>query len=432
VPSSRHPRKRKRLWFALGGVAVGIVIFIIASNFMPNEAKVEHPIASPYGVADPQFTRTIGTLIGPPLIPGNSVTELLNGDAIFPAMLGAIREAQETITFETYIYWSGDIGQRFADALSERARAGVRVLVLLDWQGSVRMDADVIDALKDAGCSVVRYHAPKWYHLTRLNNRTHRKLLIVDGRIGFTGGVGIGDEWLGNAQSPDHWRDTHFQAEGPIVGQMQAVFMANWIKATAIAEHTGDFFPALEPAGELFAQMIHSSPEEGSENTRLMYLLFIASARETILLQQAYFVPDNMVITALVEATRRGVKIEVIVPGELSDAPRVRQAGRARWGRLLEAGVRIFEYQPTNLHSKVMIVDGLLSSVGSTNFDNRSFRINDEANLNVYDAGFAQQLTRTHDHDRGLSREISLAEWQARSRWVRFTDWFWSLFRHQM
>lgn len=406
---------------------------MIAANFVRNEKKVQYAIEASYGVDDPQFTRVMGSLLGPSLVPGNQVTELLNGDAIFPEMLAAIRGAQHTLTFESFIYWSGEIGTQFADALSERARAGVRVLILLDWVGSVRMEEALIQQLEAAGCEIVRYHAPHWYHLTRLNNRTHRKVLVADGKIGFTGGVGIGDEWTGNAQDPQHWRDTHFKVVGPVVAQMQAVFMVNWIKARAKVEHTVDFFPPLEPAGEQWAQMFHSSPDEGSESIRLMYMLSIAAAQRTLLLEQAYFVPDDLIIEMLAAAARRGVRVEVIVPGEHTDTPRVRLVSRSRWKPLLEAGVRIFEYQPTNLHAKVMVVDGLWSSVGSTNFDNRAFRLNDEANLNIYDAGFAAQMERTLEADRQVSKEITLEEWQTSRTWVeKIRAAFWGLFRQQM
>jgi cardiolipin synthase len=429
---SRRPRPIRRKLFVSFGIILGIIIAVVAANFVRSEKKVEHVVESPYGVADPQFTRSIGSLLGTPLVGGNAVTELLNGDAIFPAMLESIHAAQRTITFESFIYWSGDIGRQFADAISERARAGVKVRILLDWVGSTKMDEALLEQLKQSGCEVVRYHAPKWYHLTRLNNRTHRKLLVVDGLVGFTGGVGIGDEWKGNAQDPDHWRDTHFKVLGPVVAQMQAVFMVNWIKAQAVVEHTEDFFPALEPAGGQFAQMFHSSPDEGSENIRLMYLLSIACARESIVLEQSYFVPDDLINEMLVAAANRGVDIEVVTPGEHTDTPHVRQASRSRWGPLLRAGVKIFEYQPTNLHAKVMVVDGVWSSVGSTNFDNRAFRLNDEANLNVFDRDFAAQMIRTVTNDKRKSLEITLAEWEARPWTEKALDRFWSLFRQQM
>ncbi len=420
------------MWFIILGIGIGILLFTVLANFVRSEKKVQHAVDSPYGVDDPQFTRTLGTLLGPSLQGGNAVTELLNGDAIFPAMLDAIRGAQHTITFETFIYWSGDIGHRFADCLSERARAGVRVLILLDWVGSARMEPALIDQLKSSGCEVLRYHALRWYHLTRINNRTHRKLLVVDGRIGFTGGVGIGDEWTGHAQDPRHWRDTHFRIEGPVVGRMQAVFMVNWIKGRAKVEHTGDFFPPLESAGSLYAQMFHSSPDEGSENIRLMYLLSIAASRRSLLLEQSYFVPDDLITRMLIDAAHRGVRIEVITPGPHTDGPLVRRASRARWGPLLRAGIKIHEYQPTTLHAKIMVADTLWSSIGSTNFDNRAFRLNDEANLNVYDAGFAAQMERTFADDKTRSREVTLADWENRPWLTRLTDCFWSLFRQQM
>ena len=420
------------MWTLLTGIGIGIVLFVIAANFVRNERKVARPVVSPYGIDDPQFPRSVGSLLGPPLLPGNAVAELRNGDAIFPSMLGAIHNARASITFETYIYWSGDTGRTFAHALAERARAGVKVLILLDWAGSVPMDGELLHTLESAGCQVFRYHAPHWYHLTRINNRTHRKVLIIDGRTGFTGGVGIADTWTGRAQDPDHWRDTHFKVEGPVVAQMQSVFMANWIKARGAVEHTGDFFPPLAPAGPLPAQMLHSSPEEGSETIRLMYLLTLAAARRSILLSQAYFVPDDLALDMFVAARGNGVDIEIILPGEHNDGEHVRRAGRSRWGRLLKAGVRIYEYTPTTLHTKIMIVDGLWSSVGSTNFDNRSFRLNDEANLNVYDSAFAQQLTRTFEADKRHTREITLEAWRSRPLQTKLADRFWSLFRQQM
>jgi cardiolipin synthase len=429
---AKSPGSRRRKWLVLVGIVIGIILTIIAANFVRSEKKVEEMVESPYGITDPQFTRSMGSLLVTPLLAGNSITELLNGDAIFPPMLEAIRGAQRTITFETFIYWSGNIGREFADALSERARAGVKVSILLDWVGSTKMDEALLEQLKESGCEVERYHAPKWYHLTRLNNRTHRKLLIVDGHTGFTGGVGIGDEWTGNAQDPGHWRDTHFKVQGPIVAQMQAVFMVNWIKTRAKVEHTADYFPALEPAGNQYAQMFHSSPDEGSENIRLMYLLSIACARESILLEQSYFVPDNLINEMLVAAAKRGVHVEVIAPGEHTDTPNVRQASRSRWGPLLEAGIKIYEYQPTNLHAKIMVVDGIWSSVGSTNFDNRAFRLNDEANLNIYNREFAAQMTRTLEADKLKSREITLEEWRNRPWHVKARDRFWSIFRQQM
>lgn len=428
-----YPRFRlRRRWLVPLGIGLGVLLAVISANFVRSEKKIQNLVESPYGTDDAQFIRAVNTLLGAPLVGGNTVTELVNGDQIFPAMQEAIRGAQKTITFETFIYWSGRTGKEFADAFTERARAGVRILILLDWFGSVKMESRLLNQMAEAGCQIERYHAPKWYHLTRLNNRTHRKTLVVDGRIGFTGGVGIGDEWTGNAQDPQHWRDTHFKVVGPVVAQMQPVFMVNWIKARATVEHTIEFLPPPEPAGNQVAQMFHSSPGEGSENIRLMYLLSIAAARRSILLEQAYFVPDDLVVRMLVAAAKRGVAVNVIVPGEHFDTPHVREASRSRLGPLLEAGIRIFEYQPTNLHSKIMVVDGIWSSVGSTNFDNCAFRINDEANLNIYDRDFAAQMERTLANDRAASREITYDEWKRLPWYVNVGDRFWALFRQQM
>lgn len=294
------------------------------------------------------------------------------------------------------------------------------------------MEKRLLEDLRTGGCDVVRYHSLKWYHLTRLNNRTHRKLLVVDGRVGFTGGLGIGDEWLGHAEDAQHWRDSHFKVEGPVVTQMQALFMINWVRVRATLVHSNEYFPELAPAGDQLAQMFNSSPRAGSENARAMYLFSIAAVRSYLLLGHSYFVPDALLIRTLVAAANRGVCVEIIVPGNLTDTPLVRRASRALWGPLLRAGVKIFEYQPTNFHVKVMTMDGIWSSVGSTNFDYRALRTNAEANLNVYDSRFAAQLERSFSEDKRRSREITLCEWQARSLHTKLADWFWSLFRTLM
>ncbi len=416
----------------IAGLAIGILLTVILANFISSEKHLGHHISSEYAVTDPQFARSMSGLLGPPLTGGNRVVELVNGDAIFPAMLEAIRAASHSITFETFIYWRAEIGREFAEALEERARAGVRVHVLVDFVGSNKMDPALFDLMRAAGVEIEKFHPLSWYHLSRFNNRTHRKLLVVDGRIGFTGGVGIADEWRGNAQDPQHWRDTHFRVEGPVVAQMQAAFMTNWIKTRSTVEHSQDYFPELKEVGPHFAQMFHSSPQEGSEDIRLMYLLSIAAARQEILLEQAYFVPDDLTMELLVDALKRGVRLEIITPGKLTDQTIVRRASRSRWGALLEAGAHIYEFQPTNLHYKVMIVDGLWSSVGSTNFDNRSFRLNDEANLNIHDAGFAARLREIFEADKARSREVTFEAWRHRPLKEKLWEHTVGLLRSQM
>lgn len=416
----------------LVGLLVGILLAVILANFVSSEKHIKHRIRTSYAIGDPQFARSMSGLLGPPLVGGNLVTPLLNGNQIFPAMLEAIRSARHTITFETFIYWRAAIGEEFAKALAERARAGVRVHVLVDFVGSNKMDPELFNMMGKAGVEIEKFHPLCWYHLSRFNNRTHRKLLIVDGRLGFTGGVGIADEWRGNAEDEDHWRDTHFRVEGPVVAQMQAAFMTNWIKTRSTVEHTEGYFPELKPVGPHFAQMFHSSPQEGSEDIRLMYLLSIAAARRSILLEQAYFVPDDLTVELLVAALKRGVHVEIITPGRLTDQAAVRRASRSRWGPLLEAGARIYEFQPTNLHYKVMIVDGLWSSVGSTNFDNRSFRLNDEANLNIHDREFAARLEEIFQQDKARSREVTFADWRRRPTREKLVEHTIGLLRTQM
>jgi cardiolipin synthase len=412
-------------------VAGGVVLFLMA-NTRSAEKRITHQLQHLYPVGDPQFIRSMGALLGPPLLPGNRITPLQNGDEIFPAMLQAIRSAERTIAFETYIYWSGSIGRAFAEALTERAKAGVKVHVLLDWVGSGKMDSTILDAMREGGVQVVKYHPLRWYNLGRLNNRTHRKLLIVDGRIGFTGGVGIADNWLGHAEDPEHWRDAHFALEGPAVAQMQAAFMDNWTKTQALVLHGEEYFPPLERAGDQLAQVFMSSPSGGSESLRLMYLLSITSAARSIRIANAYFVPDALAVETLIAAQKRGVTIEIVVPGRRIDTMIVRQASRSRWGPLLEAGISIYEYQPTMYHIKAMIVDEAWVSVGSTNFDNRSFRLNDEANLNVLHRDLAAALVREFEVDKTHAKRITLVAWRNRPWWNRAVEWLAGLLRMQL
>src|SRR5687768_1080256 len=391
------PWSRKRYWTIGVTVAVTTLALVLAMNFVTPEKSLERKIEHRYPVADPQFRREMSVMLGPSILPGNRVADLQNGEEIFPAMLEAIRAARKTITFETYIYWSGEIGARFAQALAERARAGVRVHVTIDWAGSVKMDEALLRQMEEAGVQVERYRPLRWYNLHRLNNRTHRKLLVVDGQVGFTGGVGIADLWLGDAQDPDHWREAHFRVEGPAVAQMQAAFNDNWIKMTGVVLNGEEYFPRLEKVGAMDAHLFIASPSGGSESMHLMYLMAIAAAGKSIDMHASYFVPDELTDRALRAALARGVKVRVLVPGEHIDSETVRYASKKLWGPLLEAGAEVYEYRPTMMHVKMLIVDQQLVSVGSTNFDQRSFSLNDEASLNIYDADFAQRMTRVFE-----------------------------------
>jgi len=423
----------RRLRWIIGSVLITAFGTIVVLNFTPPNKTLETPIEPIYAVDDPQFMRSMGTILGPPLIGGNKITSLYNGVEIFPAMLEAIAQAKRTITFETYIYYQGEIGERFMKALAERAAAGVKVHVLIDYVGGAKIDESYIEQMTAAGAEVERYHPLAWYQLTELNQRTHRKLLVIDGKIGFTGGVGISDEWLGNADSPQHWRDSQFRLEGPAVAQMQATFLDNWMEARGTLLHGDDYFPRLEPVGTSTAQVFMGSADVASESVRMMYLLSIASAKKTIRIANAYFVPDDLAVHTLVEAAKRGVDIQILVPApEQSDSKMVAHASRGRWGPLLEAGIVISEYQPTMYHCKVMVVDGLWVSVGSTNFDNRSFRLNDEANLNVVDAALAARETETFERDMKLGQRMTLEAWKARPWTERAKESFAKIFRSQL
>ncbi|TMG86909.1 MAG: cardiolipin synthase B, partial [Betaproteobacteria bacterium] len=290
-----YSAKRTKRWqVVLVSILATIVAVLVVLNFSTGEIEIKERVTHSYAISDPQFQRSMSALLGPPLVGGNNIDTLLNGNQIFPAMLDAIMHAKKSITFETYIYWSGKIGKRFADALAARARQGVRVHVLLDWVGSNRIDASFLDTMRDAGVEIEKYHPPRWYTLNKLNNRTHRKLLVVDGRLGYTGGVGIDDEWDGNAEDSEHWRDTHFRLEGPAVAQMQAAFVDNWVKITGTVLDGPEYFPAIPATGAELAQVFKSSREGGSESMHLMYLLSTVAATRSIDLAMAYFVPDDL------------------------------------------------------------------------------------------------------------------------------------------
>jgi cardiolipin synthase len=306
------------------------------------------------------------------------------------------------------------------------------VHVLLDWLGSQKIEQSLLDTMAAAGVEIRRYHPLHWYTIDRVNNRTHRKLLVTDGRIGFTGGVGIADEWSGHAEDPKHWRDTHYRIEGPAVAQMQAAFNDNWMKVSGTVLQGDAYFPALEAVGDLPAQVFKSSPDGGSESMHLMYLLSVTAATESIDLAMAYFVPDELALKALEAALERGVKVRIIMPGALTDAKPVRGASRALWGGILRAGAEIYEYQPTMYHCKVLVVDGLWVSVGSTNFDNRSFRLNDEANLNVLDRDFAARQRVDFERDLERSHRITYEAWLARPWTEKMKERFFALFRSQL
>jgi len=403
----------------------------IGANLATTEKRLLYRPRRLYTSGDADFRRALGILLGPPLVSGNRITSLVNGAQIYPAMLNAIRTAQTNITFETFVFRDG-IGAKFVEELSAAARHGVQVHMLLDWLGSRTMDSNQLAAARAAGCDLHLYHPPSWYHLGRLNNRTHRKVLVIDGKLGFTGGVGMGVEWESGLSGLPPWRETHFKAEGPVVAQMQAVFVDNWIKTTGRVLHGAEYFPKLSAAGDMDAQMFGSSPVGGSESMHLMVLLALTAAKTSIDIENAYFVPDKLTVEALCSAARRGVRVRIVVAGRYTDARIGRWAAHGLYGALLEAGIHIYEYQPTMMHCKVLVIDGVWSSVGSANFDDRSFRLNDEANLNVFSEDLAREQIGLIDADIVHSRRMVLKKWRNRKFGRRVNERLALLLRSQL
>jgi cardiolipin synthase len=411
---------------------VTALVIGVGANLATTEKRLLYRPRRLYTSGDADFRRALGILLGPPLVPGNRITSLVNGAQIYPAMLNAIRTAQHNITFETFVFRDA-MGATFVAELSAAARRGVQVHMLLDWLGSRTMDSNLLAAARAAGCDLHLYHPPSWYHLGRLNNRTHRKLLVIDGKIGFTGGVGMGVEWDEGLSGVPPWRETHFKAEGPVVAQMQAVFVDNWIKATGRVLHGAEYFPRLsDKAGDMDAQMFGSSPVGGSESMHLMVLLALSAAKTSIDIENAYFVPDKLTVESLCAAAHRGVRVRIVVPGHYTDARIGRWAAHGLYGKLLEAGIQIYEYQPTMMHCKVMVIDGLWCSMGSANFDDRSFRLNDEANLNVFSADLAREQTALIDADITQSRRMVLKKWRNRKFGRRLNERLALLLRSQL
>ncbi len=410
---------------------IGALVLAVGANIRTTEKRLLYRPRRLYTSGDADFRRALGILLGPPLVAGNRISSLVNGEQIYAAMLNAIRTAQVNITFETFVFRDG-VGATFVEALAAAARRGVQVHMLLDWLGSRTMEPQLLQAARAAGCELHLYHPPSWYHLGRLNNRTHRKLLVIDGRLGFTGGVGMGVEWADGSFGLPPWRETHFRAEGPVVAQMQAVFVDNWIKATGRVLHGAEYFPRLAPCGDMDAQMFGSSPVGGSESMHLMVLLALTAAKTSIDIQNAYFVPDKLTVEALCSAARRGVRVRIVVPGRYTDARVGRWAAQGLYGALLAAGIQIHEYQPTMMHCKVLVIDGLWTSVGSANFDDRSFRLNDEANLNVFSEELAREQTRLIDADIAKSRRMVLRRWRSRRLGRRINERLALLLRSQL
>ncbi len=411
-----------KAFFVLFIAAALITVFLMLA-----QDQVTLKVRSAVGAEEPRHAAYMAGLAGAALTRGNDYDVLTNGDQVFPAMLDAIRGARRRISFETYIYESGTVADQFTSALEAAARRGVRVNLVVDSVGGSGMDETHIARLTAAGCRLAQFNAPTWYSIEEFNYRTHRKILVVDGEIGFSGGVGIADHWLGDAQDKDHWRDTQVRMRGPVVRLVEAGFYENFI------ETAGEVTPELddvvaEPHTGGASMVIRSSPTGGSNDLKRSYLLAIASARRSVDITTPYFITDESSRWAFKDAIARGVKIRILVEGDITDAMPVKYASREGYDLLLEMGIEIYEYQPTMMHTKTFIVDGTWSTFGSANFDNRSLELNDELNVAVSSPALAQRLLEAFEKDLRTSSRLDLQRWRQRSILQKSREVFWSAF----
>lgn len=416
IEALRKPPRRVERWAWPAGIATaGLGWYASDSLRHRREGAFGYDLGSDIDVGSPDFLRAAEALTGTPISEGSDVDLLINGHEIFPAILEVIAGAERTLTLETYVYWRGEITDRLAEVVCERARAGVEVKVLLDALGSAMMPREQIKRMRAAGVEIHRFRPIRPYTLRRLANRSHRRVLVADGKVGMTGGVGIAEEWTGDAEDPDHWRDTHVRVQGPAVRHLQGAFAEHWLEATGEILAGEDYLPHLEQRDEGGrVQIVRSKSGVGDTNVETLYYLAIASARTTLELESAYFVPRPAFAQALADAAKRGVDVRILVPGPHIDKGFVRVAGRDSYADLLAAGVRLFEYQPTMLHAKTMVVDGVWSSIGTVNFDNRSFQLHDEVTLCAWDEALAASLSEQFERDLERADEITPERWSSR------------------
>jgi cardiolipin synthase len=410
---------------------IGFVAFVFYHT-KPHFHPAAYPIETTFGADSPEFLSTLEGATGTPFIPGNTITIYNNGDEFFPAMLEAIEKAKRSITMEQYIFWDGAVGRRFAEALAEKAREGVAVKLLVDAIGSATIGEVILRILEAGGCQLAWYQPVRWYTLHRANNRNHRKSLIIDGKIAFTGGAGIADQWLGHATDYNEWRDMMVRVRGPAALAQQSGFAQNWLITTGEIITGPGFFPEPAEEGCAHVQTILSSPTGGAGAAATMYLLGLQSARKSIQIANPYFVPTPSIIELLEKAVQRGVRIELMLAGEHNDTWWARHNSVRLYGKLLRAGVEIYEFEPTMLHHKTMEVDGVWCTIGTTNFDNRSFSLNEETNLSIVDPVIVKSLQRIFEEDRERCVTITLESWRRRGFLKRIQELTASLIEDQV
>jgi cardiolipin synthase A/B len=430
-------------WLALGvlllsngfwtvGVAAAAMAYVLYHT-----STVSHPAV--YALEEPDFDTqsdefriTIAGATGMPLVEGNLVQVYNNGDTFYPAMLDAIEAARHSVTMEQYIFWDGRVGRRFAEAFAEKAREGVPVKLLVDAIGSSTLGETVLRILEAGGCQLAWFRPIHWYTPVRANQRTHRKSLILDGRVAFTGGAGLGDHWLGMAENEQEWRDTQVRVEGPAALVQQSGFAQNWLLTTGELLSGHEFFPVPHAAGDIEVQTILSSPSSGAGAAGTMYLLAVQCAQRYLYIANPYFIPDARVIGMLAAAGRRGVEVKLMVAGKHNDTWWARQNSLRLYGRLLKAGVEIYEFEPTMLHQKTMVVDGAWATIGTANFDNRSFALSEETNICFHDPILVENLTATFHADLERCRRIEIEEWRRRGLWQQSKESLASLIQDQV
>jgi cardiolipin synthase len=409
-------------------LSILIVIGIVALLLIASKDLGTLEIESRHAAEDALFPSYVAALVGTQATGGNRYDVLENGDQIFPAMLAAIHNAKRRVSLETYIYEKGVVGAEFTDAMEAAARRGVTVNVTVDALGSKAMPGEWVERLEAAGAKVGYFGPPKWFAPRAVNNRTHRKMLITDGHVAFTGGVGLADHWLGHAEDTKHWRDMMVRIEGPLARLMEGAFDENLIETTRPVTPIVDPPPDTPPSPRDSAMIVRSSPTGGSTDLKRLYLLSIAAARRTLDICSPYFITDSSSDWALAQAARRGVRVRVLVEGDMTDAKPVKFASRDAYERLLRRGIAIYEYQPTMMHTKAMMVDGVWSMFGSANFDNRSLETNDEMNVAVSDSDLAARLIQEFEHDLQFAKKLELPGWRRRSPLEKAREHFWSYF----
>jgi cardiolipin synthase A/B len=409
-------------------LSVLIVFGVIALLLLASKDLETLQIESQHAAQDPLFPQYVAALLGAQATGGNRYDVLINGDQIFPSMLAAIADARHRISFESYIYEKGVVGAEFTDALEAAAKRGIKVNVIVDALGSKSMPKEWTQRLEAAGVSIGTFGTPKWYAPRAVNNRTHRKILIVDGCVGFTGGVGLADHWLGHAQDKEHWRDMMVRIEGPAARLMEGAFDENLIETHRPVLPIVDPPPDIPPSPRDSAMVLRSSPAGGSSDLKRLYLLSLAAAHRTVDICSPYFITDPSSQWAFAQAVKRGVHVRILVEGDMTDAKPVKYASRAAYEHLLQEGIAIYEYAPTMMHAKAMMVDGVWSVFGSANFDNRSLETNDEMNVAVSDPDLAARLTQEFERDMQSSKKLEYDEWRRRSPLQKVREHFWSYF----